>query len=171
VDIDAASIEQFRQRLRWKVCYHLGSFCPSVDDVVQETLTRLLVALRDDKIRNPESMGAFISGICNHVISEYRRRLWREPPVDPDMPVREPAVNPVAENYEARQAIAAVVRELPERDRRLLQLFYLDEMDKEEICRREGISDGQFRVALFRARRRFREIYRQQVKHLASGGH
>lgn len=75
---DPDTIDRYRCKLRYKVCYHLGSFCQDVEDVVQETLTRYLRAIRDDKIRNPESIGAFLSGICNNVILEYRRRLWKE---------------------------------------------------------------------------------------------
>jgi DNA-directed RNA polymerase specialized sigma24 family protein len=76
---DPDRIERYRRKLGYKVCYHLGSFCPDIEDVVQETLTRFLRAIRDDQIRNPESVGAFLSGICNNVIQEYRRRLWKEP--------------------------------------------------------------------------------------------
>jgi DNA-directed RNA polymerase specialized sigma24 family protein len=33
-------LESYRVRLRYKVSYHLGGFCPDVEDIVQETLAR-----------------------------------------------------------------------------------------------------------------------------------
>jgi RNA polymerase sigma-70 factor (ECF subfamily) len=162
--LDPNTLEQYRRKLRYKVCYHMGSFCPDVEDVVQESLTRFLQALQDKKIRNPESAGAFLSGICNHVIQEYRRRQWREPLIDPDSPPPELSTAPEADSVELRQAISIAMTQLSERDRDILRAFYLEEKNKEEICLAMGLSDGQFRVALFRAKARFRTIYHQMVK-------
>ena len=82
--LEPETIDRYRRKVRYKVCYHLGSFCQDVEDVVQETLARFLRAIQDDKVRNPESVGAFLSGICNNVILEYRRRFWKEPSTDLD---------------------------------------------------------------------------------------
>src|ERR1700693_5387994 len=106
VAIDPDILARYRLKLRYKVCYHLGNSCPDVDDVVQEALTRFLCAARDEKIRNPESTGAFLSGICNNVIQEYRRRVWREPLSDPDSGPAGRAAAPEVDVLELRQAIA-----------------------------------------------------------------
>ncbi len=178
-DISPEEIERYRARLRYKVWHHLGSFCPDVEDIVQETLTRFLSASREGKIRNPDRPGAFLSGVCNNVIAEYRRRLWRENPAEPaqDFPQeresasRQPAVPPELEAIEMREVIDACLAQLSARDRGLLQAFYLREENKLEICRLLGWSDGQFRVALFRAKDRFRKIYGERLKQSARPGH
>jgi len=158
--LDSGAIDRYRRKIRYKVCYHLGSFCQDVEDVVQETLTRFLRAIQDDKVRNPDSVGAFLSGICNNVILEYRRRLWKEPmDLDPEAP--EGTVAPESELLDLREAIDAALAELPKRDREILRAFFLQEKTKDEICGSLGLSDVQFRVALFRAKDRFRKIYRQ----------
>jgi RNA polymerase sigma-70 factor (ECF subfamily) len=163
VEIDPDILAQYRLKLRYKVCYHLGSSCADVDDVVQETLTRFLRALEDNKIRNPESTAAFLSGICNNVIREYRRRMWKEPVMDPDLTPERPAA-PEADVFSLRQVITVVMTELSQRDRDILSAFFLEERDKEEICHSMGLSDSQFRVALFRAKERFRKGYRKTMK-------
>jgi RNA polymerase sigma-70 factor (ECF subfamily) len=168
--IDPSVLERYRLKLRYKVCYHLGGSCPDVDDVVQETLSRFLHALQDEKIRNPESTAAFLSGICNNVIREYRRRLRKEPLSDPD------STPLLAENGEAkivdlRQAVDVVMAHLSQRDRDILIAFYLEEKDKEEICRTMGFSDVQFRVALFRAKGHFRKSYQEIVKQRSAEKH
>jgi RNA polymerase sigma-70 factor, ECF subfamily len=163
VEIDPDILGRYRLKLRYKVCYHLGSSCADVDDVVQETLARFLRALEDNKIRNPESTAAFLSGICNNVIREYRRRMWKEPVMDPDLTPERPAA-PEADVFSLRQVITVVMTELSQRDRDILSAFFLEERDKEEICRSMGLSDSQFRVALFRAKERFRKGYRKTMK-------
>jgi len=171
VTVDPDNLERYRLKLRYKVCYHLGSSCPDVEDVVQETLIRFLRALRDEKIRNPESTAAFLSGICNNVIQEYRRRAWKEPLSDPDSSLAERAEAPEVDVLELRQAIAVAMTQLSQRDQDILRAFSLEERDKEEICRSMGCSDGQFRVALFRAKERFRRIYQEALKQKPPGGH
>jgi RNA polymerase sigma factor (sigma-70 family) len=173
MEFDPQTLEQYRLKLRYKARYQLGAYCPDVEDIVQETLTRCVTALRDKKVHNPDSMGAFLSGICNNVILEYWRRLWREMPVD-DVPQAEahtPTVASVAHVLELRQAVAAALAELSDRDCDLLRDFFLQEMDKDEICRKMGLTDSQFRVALFRAKERFRKIYRQSLKHGSGAQH
>jgi RNA polymerase sigma-70 factor (ECF subfamily) len=171
VTIDPDTLQRYRLKLHYKVRYHLGSSCPDVDDVVQETLIRFLRALRDDKIHNPESTAAFLSGICNNVIQEYRRRAWKEPLGDPGSGPTERAEAPEVDVLELRQAIAVAMTQLSQRDQCILRAFFLEERDKDEICRSMGCSDGQFRVALFRAKERFRRIYQETVKQKPTEGH
>lgn len=171
MEFDPQTLEGYRLKLRYKVCYHLGGFCPDVEDVVQETLTRFVSALRDKKIHNPASVGAFLSGICNNVILEYRRRLWREAISEPEFAAHPALVPPEADALELRDDISAALAQLSDRDCEILRAFFLEERDKDEICRSTGLSDNQFRVALFRAKERFRKIYRQRLKQAACGSH
>jgi len=158
MELDPETLEPYRRKLRCKVCYHLGGFCPDVEDVVQETLFRGIHAVREHKIQKPESLGAFLSGICNNVILEYQRKIWREGPGEP--PENESPVAPEAEALERQEEVAVVLAQMSDRDAALLRAFYLQEQDKDEICRATGLTDPQFRVALFRAKERFRKIYR-----------
>lgn len=155
--LSPADWEGFRHRLAIKVRYHVGYFCPDVEDLVQETLARFQRALNSDAIRKPESIGAFLSGICNNVISEYRRGLWRDVPYDAELHP-EPSEPPTARLLELRDAIDAVLEQLGQRDREVLTAFYLQERGRDEICRALGVSDAQFRVIIFRAKDRFRRL-------------
>jgi RNA polymerase sigma-70 factor, ECF subfamily len=158
-------IEQFRPRVRFKVCYEVGFVCPDIDDIVQETLTRFFVAAKDDKVRNTAACGAFLNGICRNVISEYRRRSFRDEPM-PDV-IPEPAGRGLqdADLFEMRDAIAKGLEELSPRDRRILRAYYLEEKSKEEVLSVTGMTDENFRVVLCRAKERFRNIYVEQTKH------
>ena len=48
---------------------------------------------------------------------------------------------------------------LPEKDRELLRMFFLEERDKSEICKKFQISEDYLRVLLFRAKSKFRATY------------
>ena len=163
--------ESLRARLRFKVGYELGFACPDVEDIVQETLARFMLAGRQEKILNPDAAGAFLNGICRNVILEYRRRAMREDPM-PEV-VREPESARIgdADHFELREAIAHGLEQLSARDARVLRSFYLEEKSKEEILSDSGMTDQNFRVVLCRAKERFRAIYLEQTKHRRASRH
>jgi len=164
-------IEKLRPKVSLKVSYELGFFCPDIDDVVQETLTRFLLAVREDKLRNPDALGAFLNGICRNVILEYRRRSMREAPMPEVIPEPPARGIPEAGLLEMRQAIAHGMEQLASRDRQVLTAFYLEEKTKDEILKSTGMSDENFRVVLCRAKERFRTIYNEQTKHRSASHH
>jgi RNA polymerase sigma-70 factor (ECF subfamily) len=171
MNFSGEELEKLRPRVRFKVCYDVGFFCPDVDDIVQEALMRFMVAARDDKIRDPAALGAFLNGICRNVVSEYRRKNLRDEPMPEVVP--EPPGKSIAEAdlLELRQAIAKGMEQLSERDRRVLGAFYLEEKSKDEILRQTGMTDENFRVVLCRAKERFRAIYLEQTKRRGNSRH
>src|SRR5215472_18982626 len=71
--IESHFVEYFSPILRRKLRKHPSSWVQS-SDVQQETFTRVLAAIHAGwKIRRPERLGAFVSGVCNNVLFE----LWR----------------------------------------------------------------------------------------------
>ena len=164
-------LEKLRSRLRYKVGYEVGFYCPDVDDIVQETITRVLVATREEKIQNPAAVGAFLNGVCRNVISEYRRRNMRDDPMPEVVP--EPPSNGIGATdlFDLRQAIAQGLDQLAERDRRVLRAFYLEEKSRGEILKETGLTDENLRVVLCRAKERFRAIYVEQTKHRRPSRH
>jgi RNA polymerase sigma-70 factor (ECF subfamily) len=171
MDLNEAAIERLRLKLRYKVLYHVGHNCADVDDLVQESLVRFLRAEQRQMIRNTEELGAFLNGVCRNVILEYRRRIKREPAIDPDTPIPDLGVRPDAEVLEMRDAIDSGLAELAERDRMILRCLYLEGRDKEDICKEWGMTDAQFRVVLFRAKERFRRVYGMEMKRSTAAEH
>ena len=171
MDLDESFIERLRLKLRYKVMYHLGSGCPDVEDLVQETLVRFLRADQRKVIRNTEEMGGFLNGICRNVILEHRRRQRREPAYDPETPIPDPGTRPEADTLDIRQAVDNGLRELAERDRMVLRALYLEGKSKESICSEWGMTDTQFRVVLFRAKERFRRAWKAEMKRTTGAEH
>lgn len=171
LNLSDRELGELRSRIRFKVCYDVGFYCPDVDDIVQETLTRFLLAGRDRKIHNPEAIGAFVHGICRNVVSEYRRRNLRNAPMPEIVPEPPARGLPESDAFELRQAVAHGLDQLSDRDRRVLRAFYLEDQSRAEILRQMGLTDENLRVVLFRAKERFRAIYLGQAKHPAGSGH
>jgi RNA polymerase sigma-70 factor, ECF subfamily len=171
MNFSVEDLEKFRLRLRFRVAYDVGFACPDVDDIVQESLARFLVATRDGKIHDPEAVGAFLNGICRNVILEYRRRNMRDDPMPEVMPEPKSDVIQDTDLYELRQAIAHGLDQLSERDRAVLRSFYLEEKSKEEILKATGMTDENFRVVLCRAKERFRAIYVGRTQHRGPSRH
>jgi RNA polymerase sigma-70 factor (ECF subfamily) len=66
-------------------------------------------------------------------------------------------------DVEAALAVRALLRELPQpRDRLMLRRFYLEDHDKQLICREMDLNEAAFNQALSRARRRFRQILEER---------
>jgi RNA polymerase sigma-70 factor, ECF subfamily len=164
-------LERLRPKVSFKVSYEVGFFCPDIDDLVQETLTRFVIAARKETLRNPDAVGSFLNGICRNVILEYWRRSSREAPMPEVIPEPPAKGIPEAGLLELRDAIATGMAQLNTRDREILTAFYLQEKTKEEILEMTGLSDDNFRVVLCRAKERFRTIYNQQTKHPGTSRH
>ena len=62
-------------------------------------------------------------------------------------------------NQQRRRQVAAMLEELPEKDRELLRMFFLEERDKSEICKRFKVREDYLRVLLHRAKSRFRSMH------------
>jgi RNA polymerase sigma-70 factor (ECF subfamily) len=60
-----------------------------------------------------------------------------------------------------------VIDDLPEKDRNLLRAFFLEEKEKDEVCRLFGVDRDYFRVLLHRAKDKFRVLYEKDREVLA----
>lgn len=159
MNLSDAELNNLRRKLRAKVRHHLGGCCPDVEDVVQETMARWVRADQEGKIERPDNPGAFLNGICNRVIQEYRRRVWRDPAGSEELDERPAPGISQADDLEIRDAVAEAMSQLLERDCRILTGIYLESKTPEQVCAENGIAESHLKVVLFRAKARFREIY------------
>jgi RNA polymerase sigma-70 factor (ECF subfamily) len=140
-----------------------------IEDIRQETFTRVLKALRSEGgIREPEKLGAFVNAICNNVRNEFYRDGLRESTAEEDGVVNEspdPAPDPLHQvmSRNSREIVQEVVDDLPQRDRRVLREVLLQERDKDEVCAELGIDREYLRVLLHRARLSFKERYLERT--------
>lgn len=156
----------FSALIKIKLCSRLKS-PETIEDVRQETFSRFFVALREGKILQPERLGSFVNSICNNVLLEHYRSDVRNTPLDDEEESSFPASHTnlldalVAREREKK--VRQILDKLPERDRRLLREVFIEERDKDEVCRDFGVDRDYLRVLLHRAKQAFKSSY---LKHM-----
>jgi len=130
-------------------------------DIRQKTLLQVLINLhRGGSIESPDRFAPYVIGVFRNKVREEIRDRLRYP--------QAPEIEPVGESSSAedefvtsrnKERTAAVLNEMPERDRQVIQLVFLEEAEREEACHRLGVDRDSLRVRLHRAARRFRESY------------
>jgi RNA polymerase sigma-70 factor (ECF subfamily) len=143
------------------------------EDLFQETFRLALEKIRKGEVRDPDRLAGFLRSLAKNLsIEHYRRGARRD--------VREDELEAAAElsapeagqlGQLLRQEKAALVRQVleelgSERDRQVLFRFYISEDDKEQIRSDLGLTGPEFNLVLFRARRRYRDLYE---RHAAKG--
>jgi len=135
----------------------------AIEDVRQETFARFFVALRDGKILQPDRLGSFVNSICNNVLLEYYRSGARNTSLDDEDEKNFPALNVDLVGgisaKEREKKVRQILEKLSERDRRLLREVFLEERDKDQVCRDFGVDREYLRVLLHRAKQAFRSSY------------
>lgn len=135
----------------------------AVDDIRQETFVRVLNAVRTrNGIHQPDRLGAFVNSICNNVMQEHFRSSSRgvsleESSADPqDMTID---LDGMLVTRQTGEQVRRILAQLPEKDRQLLRAIFLEEKNKDEVCREFGVTRDYLRVLLHRAKQNFRVFY------------
>jgi RNA polymerase sigma-70 factor (ECF subfamily) len=146
----------------------------AIEDVRQETFVRVFAALRSPGgIRQPERLGAFVNSICNNVLLEHYRSSARSDSID-DEPQNE-LPDPVMDVLGAvaakqmEEKVREILDEMPERDRRILREVFLEERDKDDVCRDFGVDRDYLRVLLHRAKQSFKSLYLKNIERRPPG--
>lgn len=140
----------------------------AIEDVRQETFARVLAGLnKPSALRQPESLGAFVNTVCNNVLFEHYRASSRHQLLDEEDAATLTATGKDALSLVATGQIKLKVREIlfgmPARDRSLLKAVFLDERDRDEICKEFGVDREYLRVLLHRAKQDFKAEYIKRI--------
>jgi RNA polymerase sigma-70 factor (ECF subfamily) len=141
----------------------------AIEDVRQETFARVFAALRSEgRIRQPERLGAFVNSLCNNVLLEYYRASQRDTSLedeeDQDFPAKDVDIFGAVAAKQMGEKVREILEELPERDRRLLREIFIEERDKDDVCRDFGVDRDYLRVLLHRAKQSFKSQYLKSIE-------
>jgi RNA polymerase sigma factor, sigma-70 family len=152
----------FSQLIRIKLRSKLKS-PHMIEEVRQETFLRVLNTLkRKGGLDHPERLGAFVNTVCNNVMMESIRgesRATAYPtedfdPVDSNVNLERDLVT-----EERKKIVRKVLDSLPPKQRDLLYMIFIQEKDKDEVCRLMNVDREYLRVLLHRAKDCFRSSY------------
>ena len=153
-------VTYFRQLLRIKLRARYLS-TDVIEDIQQETFIRFFRKLRQENgIHHPERIGAFVNSICNNVLQEYYRSLGKDHRVNgesSDPPDKILNLEKLAITAEVNQRVRKAIKELAPREQDLIRKVFFQEMEKDEVCAKLGVTRDYLRVLLHRAIEHLRE--------------
>jgi len=155
-------VSYFEQLLRIKLRSRILD-SDKVEDLRQETFIRVIAKLRQEGgIRQPERFGAFVNSVCNNVLLEHYRaaakgRLAEE--VQVDIPAKVLDLEGMLFTKQSSEQVRKVLNGLPRRDRDLLRAIFLEEKEKDAVCREFGVDRDYLRVLVYRAKDKFKSMY------------
>jgi len=134
-----------------------------VEDLRQETFIRVIAALRrEGGVRQPERFGAFVNSICNNVLLEYYRSSAKNQPMEDahmDIPDKVLNLEGMLVTKESAEHVRRILDGMPKRDRDLLRAIFLEEKEKDVVCREMGVDREYLRVLVYRAKDKFKALY------------
>jgi RNA polymerase sigma-70 factor (ECF subfamily) len=137
-----------------------------LEDLRQEVFLRVLRSLRQGQgVQRPECLGAFVHSICHNVVLEYVR--GRSKSAQWDEHAREPrdpgaGIERVLVAEEQSRHIRSLLDEMSPKDRFLIRAIFLEERDKDSVCREQGVGRDYLRVLLHRAKKRLRQLFNEE---------
>ena len=162
-------VAYFTELLRIKLRSRLQS--PSaIDDVCQETFARVFAVLRKDGgLRQPERLGPFVNTVCSNVLLEQYRTSRRSEEL-PELPATGMDSLEIVSARQIKAKVREILLGLPVKDRDLLKAVFLDERDRDDVCREFGVDREYLRVLLHRAKQEFKVEYMKRIGRLAPIG-
>lgn len=157
-------VSYFSQLIQLKLRSRLNS-PEAIEDVRQEIFARVFTVLRTDEgIRQADRLGPFVNSVCNNVLLEYYRSSSRttaldEEDDDAEIPDKKSDVLGEVMTRQTTQMVRAILDDLSERDRRLIKEVFLEERDKDDVCKDFGVDRNYLRVLLHRAKQAFKDQY------------
>jgi RNA polymerase sigma-70 factor (ECF subfamily) len=146
-----------------------------IEDVRQETFARVFAVLgKDGGLRQPERLGPFVNTVCNYVLLEHYRSSGRSDSLDvegrPELPSLAASALDIVSTRQIKEKVREILLDLPVRDRALLKAVFLDERDRDEVCREFGVEREYLRVLLHRAKQEFKTEYIKRIGDRATLG-
>jgi len=162
-------VSYFSQLIQLKLRSRVRS-ADVIEDLRQETFVRVFAVLRSKEgLRQADRLGAFVNSVCNNVLLEHYRSAPRDVSMDDDeneTDVPDLKTNVLGDimTRQTTQIVREIVDDLSERDRRILKEVFLEERDKDEVCREFGVDRSYLRVLLHRAKQAFKSHYMKNIK-------
>jgi RNA polymerase sigma-70 factor, ECF subfamily len=158
-------VSYFTELISLKLRSRLQS-AQAIEDVRQETFARIFTLLRNDGgVRHGERLGALVNSVCNNVLFEHYRASKRADPLEESTAANllgsDPDALDAAISKQTQEIVHGVLDKLGERDRKVLRSLFVEERDKDEICREMGVDRQYMRVLVHRAKQAFRAQYEQ----------
>jgi RNA polymerase sigma-70 factor (ECF subfamily) len=131
------------------------------DDVVADTMEKLLINFRENSFRLESSLKTYVQRITYYtLITALRReRKFSSEPVGEDFPLTgTPTPQEGLENREEEEMFERIVAMLPEKCRQLWEMVFIEKLKSKEMGVKLGMTEGAIRTSLSRCKDKAIEI-------------
>jgi RNA polymerase sigma-70 factor (ECF subfamily) len=129
-----------------------------VEDILQEVHLRVFTFLGSGKeIHDSSRFGAFVFRICDNILHERGRQHLTEELFDiyeSDFDQLRDAIS-----AEVKERVHRTLAKMKPHDAEILRAYFFEDLDKDEVCERLGVTRDYLRVLVFRALEKFRSLY------------
>ncbi len=137
-----------------------------IDDLAQDAVADLLVALRDGRLREEDKLAGFVARLVRNICSDQYQRQQRLVPMETEPATADPMDLPPV-RAEIQQQWSRVLRAIGAltvpRDRDILIAFYLRGEEKADVCSHFRLEPAQFDRVIHRARTRVRNLMLTEI--------
>jgi len=132
-------ISKFKPIISFRVMRSLGTQRPDWEDVVNEIVTNIIVKLKKGEFRGDSSIGTFIYTITSRRIVDFIRQKNKVLKYAPE-PEPFPAPYEYIEKKERVDLISQAIKKLRPKHKKVLYYYYYEELTREEIAEKLGLS-------------------------------
>lgn len=130
-------------------------------DMVHQAIAVTLEHLRAGRIDSTDQIPGYVYKTCQNLLRNHRRNMNNRPELraDSEQLASLPAHEQVdfSDQQRIKESVLLALRSLSSRDRDVVVRFYLNDEDKEVICRDFDLSPVAFNKIVSRARQRLKE--------------
>jgi RNA polymerase sigma-70 factor (ECF subfamily) len=151
---------RYYQRVRFMLRHKAGSSALA-DDLTHDTFIILIRHLREQALREPDKVWAYLHRTAHFVYVGWVRKEHRRPVTELSDDLPNVGPNPEEEVHAqlAIDALLGLIDELPvARDREILHRRWVLAQEKAEVCKVVGVTPEHYDRVLWRALKRFREL-------------
>ncbi len=130
---------RYRPIITFRVRKAIGAQNTDCDDLVSEILSQVMENISSGKFRGESSLGTFVYTITSRRIIDYIREKTRVMKFAPE-PEPFPDPQETLEQKEMSEKVQAALGKLKPKYRNALYLYYYQELSREEVAARLGIS-------------------------------
>ena len=154
-----ALVERWHPPL-WSYVHQMTGDAAATEEVLQEGWLRILRGI--DKLREPARLQSWLYSIVRRTFTDTLRGRYADKAVDPIDDELPDTDLPAELGWEESELLHRSMQQLPHVDRETIVLFYLRELDLQEVSEVLAIPVGTVKSRLHRARRALRRELESQ---------
>jgi RNA polymerase sigma factor (sigma-70 family) len=148
--------------MAYTIAYRIVGSREDAEEVVQDAFIKAFQALQG--FRRTAKFATWLYRIVyNAAVSKQRQKKHAMQPIDDDSRVMNLADDDDGDVEERHRMLEMALMKLPEEERVLLTLYYIEDSNVDDIHQIMGISKPNVKIRLFRARKKLHELMTSMV--------